>query len=167
MALPTALAVTDSGGDLLFKNPQTCARHAEIVSQSDLFFVVTRGDNGHLAVNGRLVNGPARLHERDIITVGDSQIRFRWVSPEQGGAEDVRLPTPHPGTSLQEGTSDRIISVADFVAQSRALRTLSEATTNMLVHHPFPELFERILDLVLEAVPADNAAILLLEHQTV
>jgi serine phosphatase RsbU (regulator of sigma subunit) len=153
----------DSDSDLLFKDARTCARHAEIVSQSDQFFVVTRGDNGLLAVNGRRVQGQARLHERDIVTVGDSQIHFRWVSPEQGDTEDERLPTPRPGTFLQEGTSDRIISVADFVAQSRALRTLSEATTNLLVHHPFPELFERLLDLVFEAVPADNAAIMLLE----
>ncbi len=157
----------DCESDLLFKDAHACARHAEIISQRDEFFVVTRGEKNLLSVNGKRVHGKARLCERDIITVGDNQIRFRWVDAEQGDAEDVRLRTPALGVELglPEGPSDRIISVEDFVAQSRALRTLSEATTNLLVHHPFPELFERILDLVFEAVPADHAAILLLEGE--
>jgi len=47
--------------------------------------------------------------------------------------------------------------------QNRVLGILSRAASALIAHRPVGELFELILDLVLEAVPAERAAILLLE----
>jgi serine phosphatase RsbU (regulator of sigma subunit) len=56
------------------------------------------------------------------------------------------------------------------VRQNRLLQILSGAAESLLQHKPLPELFDRVLQLLFDAVPAERAAILLLEgpgHQPV
>jgi serine phosphatase RsbU (regulator of sigma subunit) len=147
---------------------RVCPRHAEIVERQGEFFIVARTADEPILVNGRPVLGEARLREHDVIRVGDSEIRFRLALPDEQESDAatssiMRRPTPGKGTRV---SSDRIISVSEFVSQSRAMRVLSNATASLLVHHPFPVLFDRILDLVFEAVPADFAAIMLLDSQS-
>src|SRR5215470_10938721 len=48
--------------------------------------------------------------------------------------------------------------------QYRILDTLREATSQLVVHRPLPDLFELLLDLLLAAVPAQRGAILLREN---
>ncbi len=158
----------DGERDVLFGDNCVCPRHAEIVAREGEFFIVARTDDEPLSVNGTPVLGEARLREHDVVRVGDSEIRFRLAPPDEPDPVEVlgpilRRPTPGKGTRV---AVDRIISVADFVSQSRAMRVLSHATASLLVHHPFPVLFDRILDLVFEAVPADFAAIMLLDSET-
>jgi phosphoserine phosphatase RsbU/P len=47
--------------------------------------------------------------------------------------------------------------------QNQILDTLRQAANQLVVHRPLPELFELLLDLLFEAVPAERGAILLLE----
>jgi len=154
----------DGEGDVCFRDNRLCLRHAEIVSRQDEFFVVAKTDSVAISVNGKPVRGETLLSEQDVVAVGDSEIRFRRVPAEDPSREDalspfVRRPTPAMGVPVPP---DRTINVSDFVSQSRAMRVLANATASLLVHHPFPVLFDRILDLVFEAVPADFAAIMLL-----
>jgi len=81
-----------------------------------------------------------------------------WPEAEEGAR------TPTPGKTGRPGP-ERVIRVSDFVAQNRALHVLSRATASLLVHHPLPVIFDHILDLVFEAVPADFAAVMLLEAE--
>jgi len=154
----------DGEGEVVFKDNRLCLRHAEIVSRRDDFFVVAKDDGEPVSVNGKPVHGEAPLRERDVVKVGQTEIRFRHAAPDELGREEalspfVRRPTPALGIPVPP---DRTMSVSDFVAQSRAMRVLANATASLLVHHPFPVLFDRILDLVFEAVPADFAAVMLL-----
>jgi serine phosphatase RsbU (regulator of sigma subunit) len=151
-------------GDVLFKDNRLCLRHVEIILRQDEFFVVAKTDSVLVSVNGKPILGETPLREQDVVTAGDSEIRFRHAPADEPGREDalspfVRKPTPAMGIAVPP---DRTMSVSDFVAQSRAMRVLANATASLLVHHPFPVLFDRILDLVFEAVPADFAAIMLL-----
>jgi len=102
------------------------------------------------------------------VRVGDNEIRFSLAEADEPNVEQAVGSGLH-GTKVgkhNEDVADRIISVADFISQSRALRVLSNATASLLVHHPFPALFDRILDLVFEAVPADFAAIMLIDSES-
>jgi serine phosphatase RsbU (regulator of sigma subunit) len=151
-------------GEVVFKDNRLCLRHAEIVSRQDEFFVVAKAGGEPVSVNGTPVRGETALREKDVVKVGRTEIRFRHAPPDEPTREDVlspfvRRPTPALGIPVPP---DRTMSVSDFVAQSRAMRVLANATASLLVHHPFPVLFDRILDLVFEAVPADFAAVMLL-----
>ena len=101
-----------------------------------------------------------------MVRVGDNEIRFRLAPADEPNAEETVSPGLHRARAGERSVADRIISVADFISQSRAMRVLSNATASLRVHHPFPVLFDRILDLVFEAVPADFAAIMLLDSQS-
>ena len=154
--------------DVLFRNQRICPRHVEIVSRQGEFFIVAMADDEPISVNGKTVLGEAHLREHDVIRVGDSEIRFRLALPDEPDVDEaknsmVRRGTPVMGTSV---IPNRTISVTEFLLQSRAMRVLSNATASLLVHHPFSVLFDRILDLVFEAVPADFAAIMLLDQQS-
>jgi serine phosphatase RsbU (regulator of sigma subunit) len=157
----------DGERDVLFRGQSVCPRHAEIVSRQGEFFIVASGDDEPILKNGKRVLGEAHLHEQDVIRVGDSEIRFRLALPDEPDADEtansiVRGTTPAMGTSV---IPSRTISVTEFLLQSRAMRVLSNATASLLVHHPFPVLFDLILDLVFESVPADFAAMILLDKE--
>ena len=158
----------DGERDTLFRGQRVCPRHAEIVSRQGEFFIVAMGDDEPILVNGKPVLGEAPLREHDVIRVGDSEIRFRLALPNEPDGDEtqnsvVRGTTPAVGTSI---IPNRTISVTEFLLQSRAMRVLSNATASLLVHHPFSVLFDRILDLVFEVVPADFAAIMLLDQES-
>jgi serine phosphatase RsbU (regulator of sigma subunit) len=142
-----------------------CPRNAEIVSRQGEFFVVASAAEEPISVNGKLVRGEARLREQDVVRVGDSEIRFRLTTADEPEDKTGPRQRAQQGDKSQDGVADRIISVADFISQSRAMRVLSNATASLLVHHPFPMLYDRILDLVFAAVPADFAAIMLCEGE--
>src|SRR5207247_63301 len=55
------------------------------------------------------------------------------------------------------------IDPAELQRQNRVLATLSKAASELVVHRPLDELFDKILDLLFEAVTAERGAILLLE----
>jgi phosphoserine phosphatase RsbU/P len=158
----------DGERGVLFGGDSACPRYAEIVSRKGEFFVVAKSDDELISVNGKLVHGEARLREHDVVRVGDNEIRFSLAEADEPNVEEAVGSGLH-GTKVgkhNEDVADRIISVADFISQSRALRVLSNATASLLVHHPFPALFDRILDLVFEAVPADFAAIMLIDSES-
>ena len=128
----------DGERGVLFGGDSACPRYAEIVSRNDEL----------ISVNGKLVHGEARLREHDVVRVGDNEIRFSLAEADEPNVEQAVGSGLH-GTKVgkhNEDVADRIISVADFISQSRALRVLSNATASLLVHHPFPALFDRILD---------------------
>ena len=153
--------------DVLFAGHRFFPRQTEIVSRPGGYFVVARADDEPILLNGQLVHGEARLLEDDVIAVGDNEIGFRLAPADEPNAAKKTDASQHGAKSgkRRRGVEDRIISVSDFVAQSRAMRVLANATASLLVHHPFPVLFDRILDLVFEAVPADFAAIMLREGE--
>ncbi|MGB8298454.1 MAG: SpoIIE family protein phosphatase [Polyangia bacterium] len=157
----------DGHRDALFRSQSVCPRHAEIVSRQGEFFVVASTEDEPILVNGRRVLGEAHLREHDVIRVGDSEVRFRLALADELEADEsssiVRRATPVLGTSV---IPNRTISVTEFLLQSRAMRVLSNATASLLVHHPFPVLFDLILDLVFESVPADFAAMILLDKES-
>jgi serine phosphatase RsbU (regulator of sigma subunit) len=55
------------------------------------------------------------------------------------------------------------VDAAGLARQNRVLSVLSKAASHLLIHRPLDELFEVIIDLLFEAVPAERAAIQLLE----
>jgi serine phosphatase RsbU (regulator of sigma subunit) len=121
---------------------------AQIICRDGDFFVVV-SCAGAATVNGAAVRGEARLRDGDVVRAGASEVRFELQAND--------------GSSSARSDAERVIRVADFIKQSRALHVLSHATASLLAHPPLPQLFERILDLVLETVPADSAAILMLQ----
>ncbi len=57
----------------------------------------------------------------------------------------------------------RVIDVADLAREDRGLGVVCQATNALVANYPLPELLDRVLEAILDAIPAQRAAIMLLE----
>ena len=119
--------------------------------------------------NGTLLNGEPvrewrRLRPGDVITLGEHTLTFCAESAEE--EEEEREPEGTRVFSVKELSAINTrpaIDPTELQRQNRVLAILSKAASELVVHRPLDELFELVLDLLLEAVGAERGAILLLE----
>ena len=137
--------------------------HAEIRLADGAYLVVDLGSKNGTLVNRVPVRESHRLRSGDIITLGEHSITF-----SDGESSSSLEPDTEPmGTQIFSARelSKEVRSPAGdneaLARQNRVLRVLSDAASALLVHRPLAETFERVLDLLFEAVHAERAAILL------
>src|SRR5260221_7205497 len=148
--------------DIFLPDRWLSRRHAEIrQTEGDYYLVDLDSKNGTI-VNRVPIREPLRLHAGDVITLGDHALTF---SAETSHPEDPE--TEPVGTqifSARELSRDIRMPSGDaeiLTRQNRVLRVLSDAAAALIEHRPLAETFERVLDLLLEAVVAERAAIVL------
>src|SRR5262245_47523921 len=76
--------------------------------------------------------------------------------PRRGGVE-VRA---FPARAISEHVTRGEGAVASLARQYRVLETLRQASSLLVVERPLEELFERLLDLLFESLPAQRGAIM-------
>jgi sigma-B regulation protein RsbU (phosphoserine phosphatase) len=162
--------------------------HAEILQREGAHYLVDLGSTNGTFLNGVRLDSERPLRDGDVIVLGEITMVFHETlgqpqSPEgyldelgMGLPEPTRvtmnqpLPAPaarsYPLTDLVRRATRRPTSASDPVPGGNVLAILSQASSALLSHHPLPELFERILDLVLSAIPAERAAVILLDDDT-
>ena len=98
---------------------------------------------------------------------------FSGVSPEEApsaarpdrwAAGGLHVRGAYSARDLTERVTRGDDALAALSRQYRILDTLRQATHQLVVHRPLPELFELLLDLLFAAVPAQRGAILLREQ---
>jgi serine phosphatase RsbU (regulator of sigma subunit) len=83
--------------------------------------------------------------------------------PDRGARTDNLRVREFSARDLSERVTRGDEAMAALSRQYRILDTLRQATNQLVVHRPLPELFELLLDLLFAAVPAQRGAILLRE----
>jgi serine phosphatase RsbU (regulator of sigma subunit) len=137
--------------------------HAEIRLAEGGYLVVDLGSKNGTLVNRVPVRESQRLRSGDVITLGEHSITFS-DSESQGSLEPDTEPMGTQIFSASELSQQVRSPVGDaegLARQNRVLRVLSDAASALLVHRPLAETFERVLDLLFEAVAAERAAIIL------
>ena len=153
--------------DVFLPDQWLSRQHAEIRRKSGDYFVADLESKNGTLLNGERVGEERRLRHGDVISLGEHHLTFSTVDePEREEPE----PEPAPeGTrvfsarDLSDVKTRPTIDPEELQRQNRILSVLKGATETLLAHRPQPELFETILNLLFEAVPAQRAAILLLE----
>jgi serine phosphatase RsbU (regulator of sigma subunit) len=149
-------------------------RHAEIEQRGDAYFLIDLGSTNGTFLNGQRVVGERRLRDGDLIALGESRLIFSSGIPEDVG-EAVTLvgAQSFPIQHLQARITARSIEVVDLgrhrtpavaqtpLPQTRVFQLLSKASASLLGNRSLPELFERILDVIFEAIPVQRCAIVL------
>jgi phosphoserine phosphatase RsbU/P len=149
--------------DIFLPDQWLSRTHAEIRQKGDGYYLEDLGSKNGTLLNGAPIQGEHRLSPGDVITLGEHVLVF-----SQDGLDEEEDVEP-------EGT--RVFSVRELshvatrpagdpeelARQNRVLATLSHGAAALIEHRPLPELFERILNLLFEAIPAERGAILLLE----
>jgi sigma-B regulation protein RsbU (phosphoserine phosphatase) len=148
--------------DLFLPDRWLSRRHAEIRHSTDGFYLTDLGSKNGTLLNHVAIRESQRLRPGDVITLGEHALTFA------GAADEVMEPDTEPaGTqifSARELSRDIRTPAGDAEAlsrQNRVLRVLSDAAGALLVHRPLTDTFERVLDLLFEAVHAERAAVLL------
>jgi sigma-B regulation protein RsbU (phosphoserine phosphatase) len=150
--------------DIFLSDQWLSRHHAEVSLGADGYYLADLGSKNGTLLNGSPLADRQRLRPGDVITLGEHTLTYT----EGGTSIDLKEEAEPAGTRI---FSARVMSdiktkpgdPADLVRQNRLLSTLSESAKSLLLHRPLPELYEDVLELVFEAVPAERAAIMLLE----
>ncbi len=148
--------------DIFLPDQWLSRHHAEILQKTDGYYVLDLQSKNGTLLNGQPVKDERRLREGDVITLGEHSLTFctdegedEAVEPEGTRVFSVR--------ELSDINTKPAIDPAEMQRQNRVLAILSKAASELVVHRPLKELFDFVLDLLFEAVPAERGAILLLE----
>ena len=153
--------------DVFLPDQWLSRHHAEIRNKEGGYFLVDLGSKNGTLLNGTRVKEECRLHAGDVVTLGEHLLTLQAGEAEAAPApeeDDANL----FGTqifSVRElsDVGTKPVDAAGLARQNRVLSVLSKAASALLIHRPLPELFDLVIDLLFEAVPAERAAILLLE----
>ena len=151
--------------DIFLPDQWLSRHHAAIEERTDGYWVSDLNSKNGTLLNGEPVREWRRLRPGDVITLGEHTLTFCTEGPDEE-EEDEREPEGTRVFSVKELSAINTrpaIDPAELQRQNRVLAILSKAASELVVHRPLGELFELVLDLLLEAVGAERGAILLLE----
>lgn len=159
---------TDS--DLFVPDKRLSRHHAELQQRPDGYWVIDLGSTNGTYLNGARIDGERPLRHSDVIAVGATTLTFHDLAPgirlthafDAPGLSDRTVAQPNlPTTGTRRTLSLRALGTGDGTDGHRLLAVLGRATTELVQPLPLPDLFARVVDVLLTALPADRAAILL------
>ena len=150
--------------DIFLPDQWLSRHHAEIRREDVGFVVVDLGSKNGTLLNGDQVASTQRLHNGDVITLGEHILTFSddTAGEDEGAPEGTRI---FSAKELSDIRTKPSLDPEELARQSRVLGVLQEAMHKLVEHRPLAELFGQVLDLLFEAVPAERGAILLLEGE--
>jgi len=151
--------------DIFLPDQWLSRQHAEILQKPDGYYVSDLGSKNGTLLNGGRIHEQQRLRAGDVITLGEHILTFSLGEP---GDEEEELDSDPVGTrvfsarELSDIKTKPAIDATELARQNRVLSVLSRAAGSLVRHHSLEEVFEDIMTLLFEAVPAERGAILLL-----
>ena len=150
--------------DIFLPDQWLSRHHAAIEERTDGYWVSDLKSKNGTLLNGEPVRDWHRLRPGDVITLGEHTLTF--CADASADEEEEREPEGTRVFSVRELSAINTrpaIDAAELQRQNRVLAILSKAASELVVHRPLGELFDLVLELLLEAVTAERGAILLLE----
>jgi len=155
----------------LAADPALSRFHAEIRKTNTEFFVSDLDSRNGTFINGKRVQNSTRLHEGDLISVGETEIFFGNQSQPLVTLDDSSAPTDLNTTSIPlddilhpatKPSTSRISSPARGTERHpNHLSIITKAGRELIRHRPLNEVFDLIMDLVLQAIPAERGCLML------
>jgi phosphoserine phosphatase RsbU/P len=166
LAKPRVTIGRSRDSDIFLPDQWLSRQHAEILEKSGSFVLLDLGSKNGTLLNGERVGEERRLRDGDVISLGEHQLTFSSAAASAAVVEDEPEPEGTVIFSARDLSEIRTKPVADpedLRRQNRVLVLLTGATESLLAHRPLTELFDLVLKLLLQAVPAERGAILMLE----
>ncbi|MEM9553140.1 MAG: SpoIIE family protein phosphatase [Acidobacteriota bacterium] len=163
-----------AGNTLHFRDPWLSRVHARIVFRGDSYWLEDAGSRNGTFINGARVDTRQALSHGDSIELGDVRLRFVEDSSTQLQVAESEISLSSKGTVIISSEELRFDRYKESVAARRAAGELGAAMTPegllpalnavasaLISHYPIEQLVEKVLTLVLDAVPAERGALLL------
>jgi phosphoserine phosphatase RsbU/P len=145
--------------DVYFPDQLLSRRHAEIELRADGPYILDLDSTNGTFLNGERLHKEKRLHDGDVVAVGGNTLIFREV----GAVEPERSARYYSLNELSARATRKTIDVTQLVKDDRVLGSLSRVTSALVGTLALPDLYAKVLDLVLEVIPAERGAIMMLE----
>ena len=148
--------------DIFLPDQWLSRHHAEIRRDGASYVVVDLGSKNGTLLNGDQIDSSQRLRDGDIITLGEHVLTFsdETAADDEAAPEGTRI---FSAKELSDIRTKPSMDPEELARQSRVLGVLQQAMRQLVQHQPLDTLFETILNLLFEAVPAERAVILLHE----
>jgi phosphoserine phosphatase RsbU/P len=157
----------DEDNDISVPDSMVSRRHAEFRQRDGSLYVADLGSTNGTYVNEVRIQDEKILRDGDVVSVGGTSLVCHEAELKGNDQDDLA----HGGVrstlkrTLTTRAIRRMIDVEDLAHEDRSLGVVCRATNSLVAHLPLPEIFDRALDAILEAIPAQRAAIMLLEGQ--
>ncbi|HKY31894.1 MAG TPA: SpoIIE family protein phosphatase [Candidatus Polarisedimenticolia bacterium] len=147
--------------------------HAEVARRDGRYWLSDVGSRNGTSLNGSPVSQPVELKVGDRIALGETTILFSAEQGPQVALEDA-LPSQADSSTVTIPLEDIISNPAPPPArapagspavpmENRTMAVLTRAGMELINYKPLEEVFETIMDLVFEAIPAERGFLMLLE----
>lgn len=154
----------DEDNDISFADTMLSRRHAEFRLRDGVFHVVDLDSLNGTYVNSIRVHGKRNLCNGDVVALGGASLVFRATElPAPGDTVNLGVVMQELKDMSTQCTMQKTVDVGDLVHEDRGLAVVCQATNALVAHHPLPQLFGKVLDVILDAIPAQRAAFMLLE----
>lgn len=157
----------DEDNDISFGDALMSSRHVEIEERDGSYYITDLDSKNGTFVNDFRIQGQRILQSGDVITVGRTSLVFREAELVSEPGETI-----HNGVvsaaildNDTQRTAQRFVDVSDFLHEDQGLGTVCKVTNALVVHHSLPELFDKVLDAILDSIPAQRTAIFVPEGQ--
>jgi phosphoserine phosphatase RsbU/P len=145
--------------DIYFPDQLLSRKHAEIELRADGPYIVDLDSTNGTFLNGERLHRERKLRDGDVIAVGGNTLIFREVDT----VEAERAARYYSLNELSARATRKTIDVTQLVKDDRVLGSLSRVTSALVGTSALPDIYARLLDLVLEVIPAERGAIMMLE----
>jgi sigma-B regulation protein RsbU (phosphoserine phosphatase) len=164
-----------SDNDLIFNQLSLSRHHARLFKKDERYYLEdTQSRNGTL-LNGIRIYRSWLLNHKDVIQLGEITLRF--ISPPRELIELTDTPPPALGMTetfiVDTDELDRAQAKEDISGFSPGTLdgenlwlALSQAAAALIAHHPMEKLVEVIMDVILQAVPAERGALIMMDPKT-
>lgn len=139
-------------------------RHCRIGLEDGVPWIEDLGSRNGSFVNDVAAEGRRRLRPGDRVLIGGTELEVRSSSAVSWGSDGMPLKDAtavFDVTSLGSSARGRTL-FGDLQSENRALSLLSRAGSELISHRPLQEVLEAVLDLALEGLDAERAAVALL-----
>ncbi len=149
--------------DIFLPDQWLSRHHAAIEERGDEYWVADLNSKNGTLLNGEPVREWRRLRPGDVITLGEHTLTFCSEGEEEEVEHEPEGTRVFSVKELSAINTRPAVDPAELQRQNRVLAILSKAASELVVHRPLGELFDLVLELLLEAVGAERGAILILE----
>ncbi len=166
LAKPRVTIGRSRESDIFLPDQWLSRHHAEIVEKGDGFYLADLQSKNGTLLNGEPVREERRLREGDVITLGEHVLTFlAGEVPEVEEERELEGTRVFSVKELSDINTKPAFDPAELKRQNRVLGILSKAAAALVVHRPLGELFDLVLKLLFEAIPAERGAIVLLQGE--
>jgi len=137
-------------------------RHAEMAFANGEWVLRDHGSANGTFVNGVRVTDPVKLNPGDRIALGDAELVIDSIGDTVASAPRVVLSDVSPNSTISMPYIDVGTEEKDLGQASERLRTLNRLAMELIEERPLSELFDFIVDRIMDVMQPSRAALALL-----